>query len=77
MQLVLYKADLAAIRQVIPLLRPASDVKMHRPHTSRLLLFSFLFSSSLSGAVYAAAIFFKVVELPEICSKNCRQKKFS
>lgn len=59
MQLVLYKADLAAIRQVIPLLRPASDVKMHRPHTSRLLLFSFLFSSSLSGAVYAAAIFFQ------------------
>lgn len=77
MQLVLYKADLAAIRQVIPLLRPTSDVKMHRPHTSRLLLFSFLFSSSLSGAVYAAAIFFKVVKLPEICSKNCRQKKFS
>ena len=59
MQLVLYKADLAAIRQVIPLLRPTSDVKMHRPHTSRLLLFSFLFSSSLSGAVYAAAIFFQ------------------
>lgn len=59
MQLLLYRADLTAIRQVIPLLRPAPEVKQHRPHIARLLLFSFLFSSSLSGAIYIAAIFFQ------------------
>lgn len=59
MQLLLYRADLTAIRQVIPLMRSALEVKQHRPHIARLLLFSFLFSSSLSGAIYIAAIFFQ------------------
>lgn len=39
----------------------------------------FRFSSPVAypGQFMRQRFFFKVVELPEICSKNCRQKKFS
>lgn len=60
MQLLLHQTDLMAIRAVIPILQEIPNpTERHRPHIARLLLFSFLFSSSLSGAIYAAAIFFQ------------------
>ena len=60
MRLILYLRDLHQLRQHIPVLQNDSSqsASYHTP-TWRVLLFSALFSSSLSGALYIATLFFQ------------------
>ena len=58
--LLLRKKDLEQMRQVIPILHPTDRPhKPHRPGVLLTLLFSLLFSSSLTGTVYIIAFFFQ------------------
>ncbi len=52
--------DLAAMHRTIPILRHSdAPHRLYRPNAMLTLLFSFLFSSSLSGTVYIIAFFFQ------------------
>ncbi len=59
-RLWLRQKDLEQMYREIPILRPSSAPhKPHRPGFWLTLLFSFLFSSSLSGTIYIIAFFFQ------------------
>ena len=73
MQLVLYKLFGKSFR-CCDLLQMLKCIDRIRPDCCY-----FRFSSPVAylGQFMQQRFFFKVVELPEICSKNCRQKNFS
>lgn len=60
MQLILYLRDLHRMRQNIPVLQnDSSEATAYHTPAWRVLLFSALFSSSFSGALYIATLFFQ------------------
>lgn len=74
MQLVLYKLPFGKSFRCCDLLQTLKCIDHILPDCCY-----FRFSSPVAypGQFMQQRFFFKVVELPEICSKNCRQKKFS
>lgn len=59
-RLWLHRTDLEKMRRKIPIMQPSHALhKPRRPGVLLTLLFSFLFSSSLSGTVYIMAFFFQ------------------